>query len=369
MKKKNLINKDLVLVIIFICFLTVPNIFYWFLKDSMDNTNYENRELYTKPIFSLKNIETYALDYENYFNDHLAFKNEILKCRATILYNLFQTSASEKVIVGEDGWLFYNSVITESPNNSVEDYQQINSYSEQDMLNMKMTINSDIEKFNEKNIEYYILVGPNKEIVYSDYMPKLIKRNNDSEISRTEKLVQYLQENSNINIIYPKEILTENRRNENTYFKYDTHWNNYGAYLGTMELMKMIKGDVEENDISFDKTTTTGDLAIMNLMSKSLMHKEPDILNFYDHVEYTCEEDTEFKNCFSENAKYDETILVVGDSFRNAMAQYFSKLYKHAIIVHRNYYNPNMIEEYQPDTVVNITVERGSSILLSPLIY
>ena len=78
--KKN----DLVIVIIFIMFLFIPNIAYWFIKDKMDNNNYENRNLYTKPEFSFKNITEFPKNYENYYNDNLAFKNEIRKIRANV---------------------------------------------------------------------------------------------------------------------------------------------------------------------------------------------------------------------------------------------------------------------------------------------
>ena len=369
MKKRNLINQDFIIVGVFVFFLVAPSIFYFFLTNQMDHTNYENRELYTKPVLSLKNVKTYASDYENYFNDHLPFKNKILKFRATLLYHLFQTSASEKVIVGKNGWFFYNSVVTESPNNSIQDYQKINSYSEQEMLNIKNVIDSDIQKFNENGIDYYILVGPNKEIIYEDYMPNTIKRNKKYQVSRTEQLVDFLKDDGKVKIVYPKTLLIENRKVEDTYFKYDTHWNDYGAYLGAMEVLKLMGKNETESKIKFGKQLTVGDLAVMNLMSSSLMNKEPVILNFHDNVIYTCKEDTEFKNCVSENAKYDETILIVGDSFRNSMAPYFAKLFKHAIIVHRNYYTPTMIDKYHPDLIVNVTVERGSSILQYPLNY
>ena len=92
---------------------------------------------------------------------------------------------------------------------------------------------------NEKDIDFYILVAPNKENVYSNYLENKITRSNRKN-SRTEELIEYLSKNSQLNIIYPKEILVKNRKKYNTYYKYDTHWNDYGAYLGTVELMKQI---------------------------------------------------------------------------------------------------------------------------------
>ena len=107
-------KKDLFIIIIFISFITLPSIFYWFLKDKMDNTNYENRNLYDKPKLELKSITEFPTNYEYYFNDNLSFKNEIRKIRSNVLYKLFNISTTPRVIVGEDGWMFYNSIAAEA---------------------------------------------------------------------------------------------------------------------------------------------------------------------------------------------------------------------------------------------------------------
>jgi len=82
--KKN----DLVIVVLFIMILFIPNISYWFLEDKMNKNNYENRELYTKPELKFKDITEFPKKYEKYYNDNLAYKNEIRKIRANLNYKL-----------------------------------------------------------------------------------------------------------------------------------------------------------------------------------------------------------------------------------------------------------------------------------------
>lgn len=353
--KKN----DLVIVIIFIVFLFIPNIAYWFIKDKMDNNNYENRNLYTKPEFSFKNITEFPKNYENYYNDNLSFKNEIRKIRANVNYK-FGISSSERVIVGKNGWLFYNSIAAESVS-SISDYRKTTKYKLEEKEKIKDSLLNTRDNLKENDIEFYILVAPNKENVYSDYLESKIGRSN-AKFSRIEDLVNYLRKNTDLELIYPKDVLVNNRKIENTYYKYDTHWNYYGGYLGTIELMKNIDSEFEIPKIRLEKMEYAGDLANMNLTSK-LTNKEPIVKGFYDDIKFSCEEKPEFKYCNSNDPIYDKTILFVGDSFRNATIQYLAKLYKNSIFVHRDYFDKKIINDYNIDIVVYEVVERYSDSL------
>ena len=72
-------NMYILISILFLCFLIMPNIIYRIFYDSFDHTNYENRTLASKPILVLTNINEYPKKYEEYFNDYLPFRNELVK--------------------------------------------------------------------------------------------------------------------------------------------------------------------------------------------------------------------------------------------------------------------------------------------------
>lgn len=355
-------KKDLFIVIIFIMFLTLPSISYWFLKDKMNTTNYENRNLYEKPELTFKDITDFPKNYENYFNDHLPFKNEIRKTRTKILYDVFNISSSSRVIVGEDDWLFYNGAYV-NDGDSISDYRKTTKYSKQEKEEFKKSLLKTKNILEEKNIDFYILVIPNKENVYSDKLENIIKRSNNTK-SITEDLIEYLQEKSNLNIIYPKEQLIAGRNKNDTYYKYDTHWNNYGAYLGVTYLMKKIDNDFEIPEVTITKEPISGDLASMNLMSEKKNY-EPIVHGFYDNIIYKCDDIDGYKKCNSDNALYDKTIIFVGDSFRTATVQYLSKLYKKSIFLHKRDYNEDFIKKYDADIVIYEVVERYSSALIN----
>ena len=353
MKKKNL-----TIISIFIIFLVVPSVIYWFINSKMDQKNYENRNLYKKPNFTFNNITDFPKKYENYFNDHLPFKNEIRKMRSKTLFNLFKISTDERVIVGENNWLFYTG------NSTISDYRKTEKYSLKVKKQIKKSLLKTQNKLNEKNIDFYILILPNKETVYTDKLKNkiTISPNKDSKI---DDLISYLKKNTNLNVIYPKAELITSRKKFETYYKNDTHWNNYGAYIGITKLMVSIDENYHNSEIYVKYANKkSGDLADMNLIP-NVENKEPTVKNFYNEINYKCKEINNYEICKSDTALYNKTVLFVGDSFRIATIPYFSKIYKNAIIIHKNDYNEDLIKKYDVDIVIYETVERLSDTLMN----
>lgn len=356
MKKENLI-----ITIVFLCSLFLPNVIYFFIKDKMDNNNYENRNLYTKPSFEYGNIATFPKNYENYYNDHLAFKNEIRTLRSKVLYNLFKTSSNGNVIIGKNNWLFYNGAFS-LDGNPISDYQNITRYSNNELEKIKQNLISNRDKLKNQGIDMYIFVIPNKENVYADYMPKIINRESNDK-SKTEVLLDYLNKQSDLEIIYPKNELINNRKNYDTYLKNDTHWNSFGAYVGVAKLVNRIDPNINVGKIEVSDLESTGDLAQMLLMPNDLMSNNVITTNFMTDINVSCSDEVEtfmVCNSSSSNAK---TILFVGDSFRLSAIQYLSKLYQQSYFIHRDSYNQELIAKYNPDIIVFELVERYSYVL------
>ncbi len=343
-------KKDLIIVIIFISFLVLPSILFWFVKDKFDNTNYENRTLSSKPEFTFKDITKYPESYENYFNDHLPFKNQIRKVKSSIYYNVLGISTTPRVIIGDDGWMFYTGEL------SMQDFRKIEKCTEEDEAQLTKSLQEVKKELFNKNIEYYVMIPPNKETIYSDRLVSKVNRVEEND-SRIDDLVKYIRSNSDIEVIYPKDELLKSRTNSETYYKYDTHWNNYGSFVGINEMMKTIDSNYKVPEYKIETEEHAGDLAKMNLMPKK-MNVEPKITGFYDDVKYECTTIGKYDICNSDKPVYDKTMLFVGDSFRVVSMQYLAKLYKTSIFVHRSEYEVDLISKYNPDIVVYQAVER-----------
>ena len=349
-------TKNILIIIIFISFIYIPTILYYFISDKMDNNNYVNRTLYEKPTITLDNIPNIPNNFTNYYNDHIPFKNELMKLRSSMLYK-FNISSNDGVVLGKDGWMFFNSKNINDAD-SIGDYQKTTSFTEEEINSICDKLVKVNNYFNDKNISFALFLPPNKSTVYSDYLKDYIPRN-DSNNSKTEELINAIKNDTNINIIDPKDKLISERNKLDTYLKYDTHWNEYGSYIGFTELMYGIEPNYQSKDISIEYASKNGDLAYMDVLPK-LRNNEPVIKGFYDDTNYTCEDDFEYKKCQSDNPIYDKTLLLVGDSFKTALIPYIAKSYKNTIFVTTNTYSEDLLINNNPDIVVYEVVERAS---------
>ena len=93
--------------------------------------------------------------------------------------------------------------------------------------------------------------------------------------------------------------------------------------------------------------------------TKSLSNElEPYVVEVED---IECDESEDVIECHNENAQYDKTIMLIGDSFRIAMVKSLSSIYKHVIIVYVPYFKSEYLTKYgKLDDVVYEVVERNT---------
>jgi len=138
----------------------------------------------------------------------------------------------------------------------------------------KESLEAKKEFLDDLGIEFYVYIASNKEEIYPEYMPDDYVRLHDK--SKTDLAVDYLRENTDVNIIYPKDVLMSYKDDYNLYYKLDTHWNKIGAYIGFTEIMKAMGMDytkIEDMDIK-SEDISKGDLANMINMAGDLKDTE-----------------------------------------------------------------------------------------------
>lgn len=179
----------------------------------------------------------------------------------------------------------------------------------------------------------------------------------------------------NINIIYPIEELRNAKNVAQTYWKQDTHWNDYGAFIGFKKIMNEIEPTYNEFDMELnisDPEILYKDLTDFSGI-KNIFRDNQISVEFLKQIDYNISKEKTATNVLEitecDKAKYDKTVIILGDSFRSSMVQYFSKIYKKVIYMHITDYKSDMIEKYDPDIMIFETVERYSGNLENFKIY
>lgn len=343
--------------LIIICFSWL---LWIFLEKFVDTTNYENRERIAQPRLTLDGYATYSDDYESWFNDNIPFRNNLITLNTAIDFFIFNKSTNNRVIKGSDDWLFYADASDGDP---IGCYQGTNLLSEEELQNIAQNCMNQRDFLEEQGKEFVIFIAPNKERVYSEYMPD--RYGEPAENYRVLQVYDYLKENTDIRIVYPyAEIMRAKAVGSNIYYKTDTHWNEIGGYVGAAALLEELgidMPDVLSDDVTISKVNNTaGDLANMLNLTKQLQNTDYVYsVEGYDNHQMECLE-WDFYTVFSYQATNVDSrkIYVIRDSFSTAMSSYIGSQFSESYFRHVDTYSYDDLTTQDPDVVVYERVER-----------
>ncbi len=343
-------------------FLLVPVAVFALIGKYTDTTNYENRTLAEAPILGETSVDDFPSTFEDWFNDHLPFRNQILSLNGWIDYKFLHTSSSDTAIVGRDGWLFYKGT-ARNGEDTVADYLGTNLFSDEELAQIADNLTAIQAYLKERGCTFYLFLAPNKESVYSEYMPASYGAH--TSYSRLQQVTDYLKDHTDIPVINADDSLEAYKSehpDQQLYYKYDTHWNAVGAYVGTKELTNTLSFD----QVPLDECTIkevggyTFDLARMIHLSQVLTDDPVYEIHGYTPHNLKMEANdtgTQFTFETDDTAPGDK-IFVVGDSFSAFSAPYYVCHFQHGFMTYYYDYSLSQLEEMQPTVFVYEVVER-----------
>ena len=325
-----------------------------------DNSNYENRELAPMPQWTVETAEQFPRDFEAFFNDRLPFRNQMITLNSAADYYVFGRSSHYRTTVGKEGWLFYSDPADGNP---IACYQGTNLLSEEDLGAIAANCVRQRDLLAERGCEFVIFIVPNKNRVYSEYMPDVFGP--PAEIYRALQIVDYLRENTDLHVVYPYDNLMDAKSeiSENLYYRTDTHWDRIGGYVGSRALLKEL--GIEMPGLSDPGLKITrngfkrGDLAKNLGLTAQLMGTDPeyDVEGYDTHgAELVKETDTSYQ--YRAEGADPRKLFVVRDSFILSMIPHLSTQFNDSYYKHFMYYMYEDFEAFRPDILIYETVER-----------
>lgn len=88
-----------------------------------------------------------------------------------------------------------------------------------------------------RGIAHVTFIVPEKHVVYQDNLPSPYRIAQDRPVRR---ILQAIDPNLQPTVVYPEEELRAGRAVEDTYFRTDVHWTQYGAFLGYKRLEQLL---------------------------------------------------------------------------------------------------------------------------------
>ena len=192
------------------------------------NAEIEKKELAEMPSYIKDgSLNTdFSVQFEEWFNDRIPLRSEILSAANFVKGQILGTSSSN-VISGRDGWLFYD--------NEKLDYMDTNAMSDARIRQAAITLSLIEEQVKAKGGRFTFVPMPNKASVYGEYMPFCYRQADENNLSRLCKELDRL----GVNYTNMKKVMTDNKK-LGVYHKRDSHWNYLGALIGYNAIMESL---------------------------------------------------------------------------------------------------------------------------------
>lgn len=356
--------------LLFLCFL-FPVIGI----DDKKKDDVENRNLAEKPHLIQENRLNlqFGKEFETWLGDHFYKRQEIISFYSQLntMLNRKLTNKVENniVMMGRDNWLFYKA------ENSISNFQNAVLFSQEELEAIEQSLIYKKQWFQKHGIEFYVMVAPDKNRIYGEFFPKHI--NKLGSISKIEQLKAFLAKNGNDSIIYLYNELMAEKKNGLLYWKTDTHWNEYGAFIGYTRLMQeIIKKFPYIQPLTQDDFTITLELPTyrQDLMCKlqidGSLYKDTLYKTLHPKQPYTFQYiKNEATKCIITHSSKPLKVIVFRDSFTTSMVPFISETFGAVeyIWTHDMKGFQEKILSDKPDIVIHVLVERFTHQIKKPL--
>lgn len=350
--------------LIFVLLITMP--FIWCLTVTPQKISEGEQRMLAviPPITGIKPGEI-PVTLTNYVNDHFGFRNNFIKWYSMLQQDLFGNSlVPDQVIVGKSGWLYFK-------------LPQGIPYTHYELQKIKKNVEFRRNFYNSLGIKYYIVILPNKETIYPEYLPSAsVPENKPHDIDIFLSL--FKQEPPHFRIIDTRKALLRAKSKYPSYYKRDTHWNFYGATNAYFEIADKLSLDFNDfsryhpSDFNIQSSyrQLPGDLyRMLHPDAKDSMQDYDPILkpgikeaalSLSDTLKYSTDSLTVQKTVMFTNKNDTSSLrlMVFRDSFSEYLLRNLSRGFKTSHFVWTHRFMPEPVLKEKPDIVMEILVER-----------
>lgn len=251
-----------IICILFSIILCIPILRFNFATEAISEI--DNRKLAENPLKT--NNEDFTVSVENYVNDRIGFRSEIITAYTILNDMLFGKMVHPSYTYGQDGYVFGAGLT-----NSWETFSDYHKYFAQ-------TVKQIEDYCEERDVPFVFVFNPAKPAVLEEYVPK----DREYERSWVEEFISLLDK-LNINYVDNTVTLKNEWKKGNKVFnkKYDAnHWNDLGAFYGTNAILENLSKKKDNMHInSIDEFYVIEKLETSLLVSKFPINENVPIFN------------------------------------------------------------------------------------------
>ena len=315
----------------------------------------DNRKLADWPAAEL--LQTSVVEYTQqlslHLQDHVGLREQALQLYAKARYRVLGLAASSKVVIGQQGWLFFAGeraprFATKAPTMTLQQADQ--------WLTVVAEVKQAVEAYGGT---FLTVIVPDKARVYPEYLPK--STNSEHAVRAADTLAARARQLDFPLVDLHQALLAEKHRGL-LYFKSDTHWQHAGAFVAYREILKQLNAQGRSAPtIGWHELETVGSVGMAGDLAKMLnlqdeFREQIDVVKRPSKSAATAEQSVVLK----------PTLLLVGDSFSAHMKEFLPVSFTEIRFKHHAFGKIPLayIKQQQADVVVFEMIERA---LTNPL--
>jgi len=277
----------------------------------------------------------------SYLRDHYGMRNIFLKSYPFIKLNILGSNRIYSGMRNKEGWTFE----TLHPSKI--------SFSQNELEIIEKNLTQEHEYLTSKNIPYFFVIVPRKQSVYTNLYPFPDKTFN----KKTDQVLDQLKQ-TDVEVIDLREVLRNNVDAYPLYFKTDSHWTNYGAFISYQEIMRKY----QEHNSKFSYLTED-DFEIFTVSHERWLG-DSSLMSFYEPGHPEVEVKFKTKQGTNKIKPNKWKIITYGDSYIE-VKRYVSKNELLHILPTMEYMIPLLFEETERPGYLKIkdTLEKSIAII------
>ncbi len=315
---------------------------------------------------------------EAYWADRVPGRLQLMSVRAALSGWLGQSLNPELVVMGKGGWLFFGN----QAGRGLDQHRGLVRLSDSQLADLDGYFAAMARALAARQTPFVVAIAPDKHSIYPDYLPDYLATAGDTPFD------QFLRQNHDFHLVNLRDELRRARQTAPIplYSKTDSHWNEYGAYLGYRAIMAAlppllgaacVAASVE--DFRPLDGHSRSDLALRAgpgfRFGDTYWYLRRDLLPGWVQVENREDQTTRRWPASDANRisaqpsltvtreGHSGTLLVLGDSFTEALTPYLNNTFGRVVYQHYSLRQAEGLEplvaQFAPDAVVYVLVERN----------
>jgi hypothetical protein len=296
-----------------------------------------------------KSVPAFVREWAAFFDDNFGLRDVLIRWDTTVRLRLLGALPVSKLVAGREGWIFYDSEKA-ADGNTMTDYRGLAFYSPARLAAIAQTLLERERWCRQRGATYLLAVVPNKETVYSEYLPRTIRRVRPQ--TRLDQVLERLGPGAERLLVDLRPALLHAKA-QSPYPLYNrggTHWNEYGAYVGYREILRAIG--------FFLPGLRAYELADFTIGVDPASDEDHWLgLHENQRIQFTLRPGSIRPNPDGANAK----VLVIHDSFWESLRPFLALHFPNMACYHMNDVGGRLrsiVERERPALVLQITAER-----------